>query len=169
MAPNALTRPGPHAGFTYIGVLLLVALMGMLLASFGTVASAARQRDREQELLFIGGQFRRAIALYYQATPGPVKRYPPGMNELLKDMRGPAVQRHLRKKYSDPITGKAEWGVVEGPGGEVMGVYSLSDAKPVKTANFSEADQAFEGKATYADWKFIFVPAAIAASGVIKN
>jgi type II secretory pathway pseudopilin PulG len=148
-----------QAGFTYIGVLLLVALMGMVLASFGTVASVARQREREQELLFVGNQFRHAIAMYYQATPGPVKRYPPSLEALLKDGRSAAPQRYLRKIYPDPMTGKTEWGVVEGPGGDVIGVFSLADAKPLKTANFSAADQAFEGAAAYTDWKFIHVPA----------
>lgn len=163
MAPDARPRINAHGGFTYIGVLLLVALMGMVLASFGTLASMEMQREREQELLFVGGQFRRAIALYYEATPGPVKRYPPSLEALLSDARGPAPQRYLRKIYRDPISGKAEWGLVEGPGGEVMGVYSLSGDKPFKTANFSDADQAFEGQTAYTGWKFTYLPAPIAS------
>lgn len=166
MAPDTRPRMKAHAGFTYIGVLLLVALMGMVLASFGTLASVAMQREREQELLFVGGQFRHAIALYYEATPGPVKRYPPSLEALLKDARGPVTQRYLRKIYRDPISGKAEWGVVEGPGGEVTGVYSLSADKPLKTANFSAADQAFEGQAAYSGWKFIYLPPPIASASL---
>jgi type II secretory pathway pseudopilin PulG len=153
-----------HSGFTYIGVLLLVALMGMVLASFGTLASMAMQREREQELLFVGAQFRHAIALYYEATPGPVKRYPPSLEALVRDTRGPAVQRYLRRIYPDPITGKAEWGVVEGPGGEVTGVYSLSGNTPIKSANFSDADQAFDGQTAYTGWKFTYLPPPIPAA-----
>jgi type II secretory pathway pseudopilin PulG len=147
-----------QAGFTYLGVLFLVALMSMVLAAAGTVASIAKQREREKELLFVGAQFRRAIQLYYERTPGPVKKYPKTLQDLLEDSRYPVRQRYLRKIYPDPVTGKAEWGLIEGSGGGLMGVYSLSREQPVKTANFREADQAFEGKTSYSDWKFTYLP-----------
>lgn len=151
----------PHAaqrGFTYIGLLIAVALMGMALAAAGTVASAQRQRAKEQELLFVGAQFRRAIGLYYERSPGGVKQFPPSIEALLQDPRYPAVQRYLRKRYADPISGKAEWGLVQGPGGTVMGVYSLSQDAPLKTGNFAEVNQSFEGKTAYSDWKFVYIP-----------
>jgi hypothetical protein len=72
------------------------------------------------------------------------------------------VQRYLRKLYRDPITASEEWGLVRGEDGGIVGVYSLSDRKPVKTAGFSKADAAFEGKSSYSDWKFIFASAAAA-------
>lgn len=164
-ARRAAAPAGAQAGFTYLGVVFLVALMGLALASVGTIASVARQREKEKELLFVGGQFRRAIQLYYERTPGAAKQYPKSLDVLLLDARFPAAQRYLRKIYPDPITGKAEWGLVEGPGGSVMGVYSLSDAKPLKTANFSEPDQEFEGKPAYSDWKFVYIPQQAAVRG----
>ena len=45
--------------------------------------------------------------------------------------------RHLRRLYKEPITGQDEWGLVEAPGGGVMGVYSRSEDEPIKTGNFS--------------------------------
>jgi type II secretory pathway pseudopilin PulG len=167
---STMTGPPRHAcdakgatkeqsGFTYLGVIFLVAIMGTLLAAAGTIWSVAKQREQEKQLLFVGSQFRRAIQLYYDHTPGPIKEYPKSLDALLKDARYASSQRYLRKRYADPITGKAEWGLVHGPGGGVMGVYSLSDQKPMKTANFSEANQAFEGMTVYSDWKFVYLPA----------
>src|SRR5437764_12982888 len=57
-------------GFTYLGVLLPVTIMGFGLAAFGELCSHAAQRDKEQELLFVGAQFRDAIASYYHRSPG---------------------------------------------------------------------------------------------------
>ena len=64
----------------------------------------------------------------------------------------------MRSAYPDPVTGKNEWGIVKSPDGGVMGVYSLSEAKPFKIANFRLQDRDFEKAAKYADWKFVFVP-----------
>lgn len=147
-----------QAGFTYLGVLFLVALMGLAMASFGTVASMQRKREKESELLFVGHQFRRAIELYYEGSPGGGKRYPPNLEALLQDPRTPAVRRYLRRVWRDPVSGKPQWGLVEAPGGGVMGVFSLSGEQPVKRANFDTADVDFEGKAAYSDWKFVYTP-----------
>ncbi|RZI98513.1 MAG: type II secretion system protein, partial [Haliea sp.] len=54
-------------GFTYIWLLLTIALMGVSLVMAAEVQTTASQRDRETELLAIGQQFRYALASYYQA------------------------------------------------------------------------------------------------------
>lgn len=141
-------------GFTYIGVLILVAMMSMALAAAGEVWHTASKRDKEQELLFIGGQYRRALAQFDARTPGNARRAPLSLEELLQDPRYPATRRYLRKIYLDPMTGKAEWGLIAGPDGEIYGVHSLSEDEPLKKANFRLADKAFEGKTKYSDWIF---------------
>lgn len=148
----------PEQGFTYIGVLVLVALMGVALASAGQVWHTQQQREKEQELLFIGQQFRLALGRYAKSTPGQAKRYPLVLEDLLQDPRRPEIRRYLRKPYRDPITGSAEWGLITGPGGEIYGVHSLSDAEPLKKSNFGLADRQFEGKMKYSDWVFMFAP-----------
>ena len=65
---------------------------------------------------------------------------------------------YLRKRYIDPMTLTKTWGLVPGPGGTIMGVYSLSEATPIKTGNFEQADKDFEGKTSYQDWKFVYTP-----------
>ena len=75
---------------------------------------------------------------------------------MLRDNRQPGIQRHLRKIYVDPLTGKNEWGLVEVRGYGITGVYSLYDKQPIKKANFPKAYKSFEGAKTYADWKFVY-------------
>ena len=144
-----------QAGFTYVAALVLVATMGAVLAAFGELASHAAQREKERELLFIGHQFRQAIASYYRKE----QRYPKALAELLEDKRYPMPVRHLRRLYRDPMSGEADWGLVEAPGGAgVMGVHSRSAHEPIKSGNFSAKNQEFEDAKTYADWKFVHSP-----------
>jgi type II secretory pathway pseudopilin PulG len=142
-------------GFTYLGVLLLVALMGSALTVTSQVWNTVQQRDREEELLFVGGQIRNALALYAANTPGNGERFPQRLDDLLKDPRYPGVRRYLRKLYRDPVTGRVEWGLVKTPTGAIVGVFSQSDRVPLKISQFSLADQGFEGKTKYSEWVFM--------------
>lgn len=153
--PGTMGRQG---GFTYLGLLALVAAMGATLATAGEVWQLAQQREKEQELLFAGHQFRHAIAQYYKHAPDPGRRYPQSLEALLKDPRYPAIRRYLRRIYADPVGGGTEWGLIRGPGGEIYGVHSLSENEPVKKSNFSLEDKEFEGKTKYSEWVFVHIP-----------
>lgn len=145
-------------GFTYLAVLLAVALIGLALSAGAAVWSQASQRERERELIFVGHQIRNAIRSYALATPGPVPRYPARLEDLLQDNRYPGVKRHLRRLYRDPLTGSTQWGILPAPGGGVLGVYSLSGERPVKKSGFDVEDRTFEGATSYADWQFVYIP-----------
>ncbi len=149
---------GRLSGFTYLSMLALVVIMGTMLGAAGQVWHIASKRDKEQELLFAGDQFRNAIKSYYQHSPGGSHRYPETLEDLLKDPRYPSTQRYLRKIFLDPVTGTTKWGLAKGPAGEILGVYSLSDEQPLKKSNFSVVDRSFEGQAKYKDWVFMFIP-----------
>ena len=152
-------RPRQQRGLTYIAVLLAIALHGAVMAAAGAVWHTAQKRERERELLFIGDQFRSAIRAYAQSGPGTRGQLPRTLDDLLLDPRLPGNKRHLRKIFVDPITWKAEWGLVKTPDGTaILGVYSLSDETPLKKANFAPADKAFEDAARYSDWKFVYKP-----------
>jgi type II secretory pathway pseudopilin PulG len=151
-------------GFTYLGVLVIVALMGFGLAAFGELYSHAAQREKERELLFVGDQFRNAIASYYDKSPG-AKVYPKKLEDLLEDKRFPMPQHHLRRVYIDPMTGKADWALVEVPGGAgFMGVHSISEETPIKSGNFSVKNAAFEGAENYTKWMFTYSPSGLGRS-----
>ena len=151
-------------GFTYLGFLIAVAVMGAGLAVYGELASHEAQREKEAELIFRGEQYRDAIASYYKKE----QRYPKTLEDLLEDKRYPMPVRHLRRLYRDPITGEADWGVVEAPEGGVMGVFSRSEEAPIKTGNFSVKNQEFSDTQHYADWKFIHSPPGL-VPGVEKS
>ncbi|HTY04300.1 MAG TPA: type II secretion system protein [Rhodocyclaceae bacterium] len=139
-------------GFTYLGLLFAIALMGLLLASAGQVWKVAAQREREEELLFIGQQFSTALASYRAATPGESKQWPRRLEDLVEDRRGPLPLRHLRKVYFDPFTGDREWGLIK-VGEGIAGVYSLAQGRPLKQANFPPGLGL--GKAdSYREWRF---------------
>ncbi|MDH4173401.1 MAG: type II secretion system GspH family protein [Betaproteobacteria bacterium] len=142
-----------HRGFTYLTVLFIVAILGGGLALVGEMWETEARRDKEAELLFIGQQFRSAILRYYLS--GPQRQYPRALEDLLQDARMPETRRYLRRVYADPMTGKAEWGMVKAPDGGILGVYSLSEEATFKRANFKRRDAAFAGAMKYSEWKFI--------------
>lgn len=152
--PNGSNR---QSGFTYLTILFVIAVAGVLLAQIGINWTQASQREKEAELLFVGNQYRQAIMLYYERTPGPIKRYPASLEELVTDNRYNPPQHYLRKLYRDPITNSTEWGLVAAPAGGIMGVYSLSEKAPLKVAGFSVLNADFEGKGRYSEWKFEYV------------
>jgi type II secretory pathway pseudopilin PulG len=148
-------------GFTYLAMLFAVLALGIMLAAAGLLWQTQVKREKEAELLFIGAEFRRAIASYYRAIPSQ-PAYPASLEDLLQDMRFVDTRRHLRRIYADPFTGKAEWGLIDQPGGGIAGVYSLAEGVPLKQGNFHPDDLGFEGKGAYHEWHFIARPPPVA-------
>lgn len=150
------------AGFTYIGLLIFIAILAVTAGSTLQVGVLLQRRVAEQELLAIGMEFREALVSYAKATPVGQDPLPRSFEDLLKDPRYPETRRHLRQVYIDPVTGKSEWGIVAPPtGGGIVGVYSLSDATPIKINNFLPPLEAFNNKTHYRDWIFSGVPSAL--------
>jgi type II secretory pathway pseudopilin PulG len=163
-----------QAGFTYVGLIVLVTIIGLVGAATLKVDSLLRRAAAEEELLEIGAAFSAALTSYAEATPRGQPQQPPSLADLLKDPRVPGLRRHLRKIFVDPITGKAEWGIVwlnkgsgvgDGNGGSgVVAVYSLSQSKPLKLANFDSRFQNFENREHISDWKF-----GVTGQGVVQG
>jgi type II secretory pathway pseudopilin PulG len=117
--------PSTQKGFTLLGVLLMVAATGAGLAAIGELASHALQREKEAELLFVGDQYREAIASYYRAQ----KTYPGKLDDLLEDKRAPMPRRHIRKLYRDPMTGQRRHGRTQPVRGRAGQERELPDAR----------------------------------------
>ena len=162
MTPRILRS---STGFTYLAVLVMVVIMGIMLAQVGSYWKTRMQRERELELIFRGTQIRDAMRRWYKltkngATPKlSVLPNDPKLNELkdlLQDPNSAGKTHYLRKLYLDPMTGK-EWGLIRNANQMVVGVASTSEAEPIKQANFpfdlNQAD--FEGKKKYSEWQFI--------------
>jgi type II secretory pathway pseudopilin PulG len=146
-------KPVAQGGFTYLGVLLLIMVMGMGLASAGEMWATASRRDRERQLLWVGTQYAQALRSYYRSSPG-VAQYPKELADLLQDERFPNPKHHLRQLYPDPIGG-GEWALMRGFDGRITGLSSPSTEKPLKQANFPSQWSDFNGMASYKDWQFV--------------
>jgi type II secretory pathway pseudopilin PulG len=150
----ARTVPGNgrgEGGFTYIALLIAVAIIGAGLAGVATVAHTFAQRENEKQLLFVGNEFRTALNHFYATN----QRYPNRLEELVADEGKIKVERHLRKLYFDPMRGKADWGTVNLPNGQIVGVYSLAQETPLKTGGFAARDGAFKDAHKYSEWLFL--------------
>ena len=146
-----MSRRG-EAGFTYLWLLFAVAGLGLLHGVAAEAWDSAARREREAELLFVGGQFARALHSYHERSPAAQKQYPLRLEELLEDRRFPEPRRHLRKLYRDPLARGAEWGLVKS-GGRIVGVHSQSAGQPMRT-HFSGRFAAFAGAQRYSEWVF---------------
>lgn len=152
-------RPVAPRGAVLIGVLILLGFVGLGLGLLGKMWQTAATREKEAELLFVGDQFRLAIESYLESPFGGVPQLPRSLEDLVLDSRFPAVRRHLRKVYADPITGTKEWGLIRDVDGGILGVYSLSADAPLKTGGFPAPYQAFSQGKAYRDWQFQVEPA----------
>jgi type II secretory pathway pseudopilin PulG len=157
---NVYATPGArrlHAqrGFTYVGLLILIAVLGLVAALTIKVGALWQRAAREAQLLDIGAQFSDALRAYADATPAGQLPQPPNLAALLLDPRFPTPRRYLRKIYADPMTGNTDWGVTYVSTNKgVLEVYSRSSVTPLKVGHFDEQFGAFSGKTHYYDWRF---------------
>ena len=141
-------------GIVLLAVLIALALGGLAAMAAADVWALTRQRAMEQELLFVGEQYRLAIYRYFVgAPPGTPRVLPSSLDDLLDDDRFPMPVHHLRRKYPDPITGNTDWGLARS-GDRIVGVFSQSDKEPLKQAGFAVNEQSFTGTTSYHDWVF---------------
>jgi type II secretory pathway pseudopilin PulG len=81
-------------GFAMVALLVTLAVMTVLMTVALPVLTTMAQREREEELVFRGKQYARAIALFQRKYANAT---PPNIDVLLNE-------KFLRKKYKDPIT-----------------------------------------------------------------
>jgi type II secretory pathway pseudopilin PulG len=158
-------RQSHQAGATFISVIFVVMLIGIMLAMTGQSWSRLMKREKEEELMFRGKQIFTAISTWNRSKAG----HPPTplreLKDLCKDPRSLQNVRYLRcdpgKKdplsymLQDPITGKEFEVIKGGPTGGIIGVKSTSDVEPIKQANFPDELKHFEGKKKYSEWQFV--------------
>lgn len=167
---------------------LLVAIAVLTLLSSVAIPAWRKlmQREREEELIFRGEQYARAVVLFQRKYGGGL---PPNLDVLLE-------QRFLRKKYRDPMTPHGEFQplyqatlaqqpgqVVGGPGGQPRpgpqppGVRppgepgtSVPGAPPgvgttlgprggivgVMSRGTGQAIKTYQGRSRYEEWQFIY-------------
>ncbi len=117
------------------GYVLLVLLMfsTLLFISLGTAIPNTLQmgqRELEEELLFRGHQYMRAIDLYFRQFG----RYPATVEELVKTDN----MRFLRRAYKDPMTREGEWRFIHADASGTV-VDSLTSPAPAAAASSGSA------------------------------
>jgi type II secretory pathway pseudopilin PulG len=145
-----------QAGFTYVAVMFAVAIAAIVATRAVESTMTDERRSKEDQLLYVGGLYRAAIQSYYTNSQGTEKVYPQRLEDLLDDPRTTTLRRHLRKLFRDPMTGNSEWGLVLTADDRIMGVYSLSTAKPLKVGGFAPELTSFAKAKTYQDWQFTY-------------
>ena len=90
-----------ECGYVLLVLLLFSTLLFISLGAAIPNTLRMGQREREEELLFRGHQYMRAIDLYFRQFG----RYPATVDELLKTDN----MRFLRRAYKDPMTRNGEW------------------------------------------------------------
>src|SRR5215469_2438109 len=98
------TRYDGEQGFMLLGVVVLIFLLLLALSIAAPKVARALRRDREVEAIHRGNEYVRAIQLYYRKNG----HYPGSMEQLEKANN----IRYLRQKYTDPMTGKADWRLI---------------------------------------------------------
>lgn len=86
------------------------------------------RREKEDNLRFILGEFRRAADKYKRCH----NSYPESLQDLLKDEEG---NRFLRHEYIDPFTGKFDWKLNAAT--DSFRVYSSSEQKSISGIPYS--------------------------------
>jgi general secretion pathway protein G len=111
-------KPGER-GLTLIELIVTVFILSILAAGAVPIARFKIKRDKERELHYDLWQMRDAIDKYKDAadkgafqTKVDSQNYPPDLETLVKgvDVQGKKV-KFLRHIPTDPMTGKAEWGL----------------------------------------------------------
>jgi type II secretory pathway pseudopilin PulG len=95
------SQSGSERGFAMAALLIMLNVMAIALTMLLPAWSTMATREREEELVFRGQQYARAVALYQRARG----TYPPSIDVLVNE-------KFLRKKYKDPMTGNADFQII---------------------------------------------------------
>jgi type II secretory pathway pseudopilin PulG len=82
--------------------MIIIVIMGLFMGLAVPVWQHVMQREREEELLWRGRQYVRAIELYQKKYPGT---FPANLDILVE-------QKFLRKAYPDPMAEDGEWKIL---------------------------------------------------------
>jgi type II secretory pathway pseudopilin PulG len=167
-------------GYAMAVLLVVMSVMAIMMTAAMPVWKQLAQREKEQELIFRGQQYVRAIGLFerkYANTP------PPTLDVLVQE-------RFLRKKYKDPVTNDdfvpipatqtavSPPGSTQTRGGAPTGTVSASPGSPLGTtrvgitggsggiigvtsASKAASIRIYNGATHYNEWRFVYAPPAV--------
>lgn len=173
-----------QSGYALIVILLLLAFVLISLSVAVPPVFKQAQREKEEELIFRGQQYQRAIGRFYRKFG----RYPLKVEELIRTND----RNFLRRPFPDPMTPDGNWRIIRlGPAGQLVGskhqqqapapapqrgAQPARDASPGSGSSMgsggvsypiigvaSNSDQfsirVYDGYMRYDQWEFIYDPA----------
>ncbi len=171
-------------GYAMVVLLIGIAIMGILMSVAMPAWRTMMRREREEELIFRGQQYARAIGLFQRKFAGA---YPPSIDFLIQ-------QRFLRKKYKDPMTKDGEFQLLyqgqqmaargtrtpgsptspgtpgdpgQDPGGATStGTFQTGGTQVgprggimgVASKSKDTSLKIYNGRTVYSEWQFVYVP-----------
>jgi type II secretory pathway pseudopilin PulG len=97
-------QPAGEQGFMLLGLIVAIAIILIALSVAASREAFTLRREREAESVHRANQYVRAIQLYYKKFA----RYPASIEQLENSNN----VRYLRKRYIDPLTGKADYRLI---------------------------------------------------------
>ena len=184
---------GGEGGYAMAALLATLGVMSVIIGMAMPVWRTVIQREKEEELIFRGRQYARAIQLYQRKF---ANAYPANIDMLVE-------QRFLRKKYADPMTKSGEFQVLYqgtlaqqrlaamgGRGATAPGAqtptgptgmtpppaprespFGSQVAGPqggvvgVASKSKEKSLRVFDGRTVYSEWQFVFVPSQVTRTG----
>ena len=170
-----------NRGYAMAALLVGMSVMAVLMSALLPVWSHMATREKEEELIFRGRQYARAIGLFQRKYANTA---PPTIDLLVE-------QRFLRKKYKDPITNDdfqpiyANQAAIQPPGGgptsqrpgqsvstttpapqPMQSGFGTTGAGPqggvigVTSKSKAESIKLYNGRSKYNEWAFVYVQTA---------
>jgi type II secretory pathway pseudopilin PulG len=109
-----------NGGYAMVALLVTLGVMGVILGVAMPVWRTVVQREKEEELIFRGRQYARAIQLYQRKFAAS---YPASVDLLVE-------QKFLRKKYTDPMTKGGEFEIIYRDARTTAGGLTAGERRP---------------------------------------
>lgn len=120
-------------GYTLAVVAVFTTILLVTLTEAAINWQKAIQREREEELIFRGKQYMRAVELWQRKFPGT---YPITIDALLSTSN----TRFLRKKWKDPVTNTDDWRLIKlNADGSISGATLTPGASPLGPSSFGSS------------------------------
>ena len=123
-----------ESGYALLAVVFLAAVMVVLATTAAPSLITQGRREREEELIWRGEQYARAVRLFYRKNG----RFPQTMDDLTKPQNN---VRYMRQAYKDPMnTEDGSWRMIYiGPGGQLVGSLMRTSAVQIPGATPASA------------------------------
>jgi len=168
-------------GYAMAALIVSLAVLAVLMTAAMPVWKQMAQREKEEELVFRGEQYARAIGLFQRKT---ANAFPPNVDILVQ-------QKFLRRKYKDPVTnddfvpltqaqqtgqrgGQAgqQGTPQQGRGPQPAGAAAPGGGTPVggiigvTSKSTDTSIRLYKGRSHYNEWAFVYTaPAAAPGAG----